>query len=486
MKSYVNRDYETILEELKRTIPTLTDKWTDFNDASIGMIWLKLLAGTSAMNNFYIDKQSNENFIATASEAKNIESQLELIGYKKKLRKCSKATQAFRIPSNSDPDSKIEADIIIPKYSRFYSRDNKHTSILMDSITITPNTVEIEGQVYEGEFHTMTLPRGAINDYKYYLPKMTYADELFEMIVDNVKFERVDNAFLEINGGRKFSIHRDSYDSHYILLTHDLSTYFTNQTIVTLNFITTAGEISISPNTITDMDFIPTDLNGREYKDTVITFNKDIFTGGFTENDVLLERAKLQASYNVLDKLVRLEDYENYTKGIGGILDVQATDISIQDAINTRPYDVDLYVLTNTLDPMSNALRLAITTDIAGKQMLSNKVTLHDGTLIPIEIEVHFTVLSKSNIIQPIKDKIQNLLVDTFSSVRFKKPLMLEEISSVILENIPEVYTIKLLKPTEMFAPKVGEAYRVTSIQVYGSIYNASSGDTNNDGVEVL
>ena len=57
MINYTKRDYFDIKQELLDIIPRYTDAWTDFSSTDLGMIFLEFIAGTTAMLNYYIDKE---------------------------------------------------------------------------------------------------------------------------------------------------------------------------------------------------------------------------------------------------------------------------------------------------------------------------------------------------------------------------------------------------------------------------------------------
>ncbi|HRT96263.1 MAG TPA: baseplate J protein, partial [Planctomycetota bacterium] len=55
--NYTNKDYEAIRQELVQRIPTITDRWTDFNESDLGMVLLELFCGLGDMLLFYLDNQ---------------------------------------------------------------------------------------------------------------------------------------------------------------------------------------------------------------------------------------------------------------------------------------------------------------------------------------------------------------------------------------------------------------------------------------------
>ncbi len=81
--NYTSRDFTSIKDDLinyaKRYYP---NSFQDFNDASFGALMLDLVAYVGDQLSFYTDYQTNETFIDTALESKNIISLAKQLGFK--------------------------------------------------------------------------------------------------------------------------------------------------------------------------------------------------------------------------------------------------------------------------------------------------------------------------------------------------------------------------------------------------------------------
>lgn len=80
---YLNRDFsglkKDLIEFLKVYYP---DTYQDFNESSIGVLLLELMAYVGDNFAFYLDKKFEENFIDSASEAKNVLRHAKQLGFK--------------------------------------------------------------------------------------------------------------------------------------------------------------------------------------------------------------------------------------------------------------------------------------------------------------------------------------------------------------------------------------------------------------------
>ena len=81
--NYTSRDFDSIKSSLidyaKRYYP---DSYKDFNDASFGSLMLDTVAYVGDVLSFYLDYQSNENFLDSAIETKNIARVGRQLGYR--------------------------------------------------------------------------------------------------------------------------------------------------------------------------------------------------------------------------------------------------------------------------------------------------------------------------------------------------------------------------------------------------------------------
>lgn len=94
---YINKDYESIRQELLAKIPQLTDRWTDFNHSDLGVVLLDLFCGVGDMLAYYLDAQAAEAFLPTARQRQNVINLCKLIGYRLDSPVASTTTLRFRL-----------------------------------------------------------------------------------------------------------------------------------------------------------------------------------------------------------------------------------------------------------------------------------------------------------------------------------------------------------------------------------------------------
>lgn len=78
---YTSRDYTAIREDLIGLIPSYNPNWTSRDAADFGITMVDLFAYMGDLINFYIDRATNEGFLATASQRDSVLQIAAMLGY---------------------------------------------------------------------------------------------------------------------------------------------------------------------------------------------------------------------------------------------------------------------------------------------------------------------------------------------------------------------------------------------------------------------
>lgn len=78
---YTSRDFQSIRDDLIRTIPFYTPEWTDYNPSDLGIVILELLSHMGDVVHYYIDRMAAESFLPTAVTRRSVTNLLKLIDY---------------------------------------------------------------------------------------------------------------------------------------------------------------------------------------------------------------------------------------------------------------------------------------------------------------------------------------------------------------------------------------------------------------------
>jgi hypothetical protein len=186
--NYTSRDFDTIKQDLvnytKRYYP---NTFQDFNEASFGALMLDLVSYVGDQLSFYLDYQTNETFIDTALESRNIISLAKQLGFKYPGAATSTGAVAFyiEVPVNTTtlgPDSSyipiLRAGSTVTSsggsiYTLVESVDfsdpsNEITVSKVDNTTGTPLNFAIKayGTVVSGQQYQQTI---TVGDYQRFL-----------------------------------------------------------------------------------------------------------------------------------------------------------------------------------------------------------------------------------------------------------------------------------------------------------------------------
>ncbi|MHB1000738.1 MAG: hypothetical protein ACYC27_15970 [Armatimonadota bacterium] len=144
---YVNKDYESIREELIDRIPQLTERWTDFNTSDLGVVLLELFTGIADMLAYYIDSQSAECYLPTARQRQNIVNLCALVGYRMHGFIAASSRVKFTLP-----EPQVE-DLLIPAGTEISAPDETTPVpfVTIRDITIPAGHVQVEADVIQGE-----------------------------------------------------------------------------------------------------------------------------------------------------------------------------------------------------------------------------------------------------------------------------------------------------------------------------------------------
>ena len=475
MINYTKRDFNSIKEELINSIPKYTQDWNDFSESDLGMIFIDFIAGVSSMLNYYIDKEVSELRIMESTEARNVYSNLELLGHKRPLKRCGVATAKVTANANKFFDSAYDFDIVIPAFSSFTcSKDNSHNKYAFTNptdITIRKGVVDTEFTLVQGRYESKTYNTTAIQSYKLYLPSKDISDYFLRVTVDGTEWGIVENAFLEIQGGMSCSIHRDAYDNVYLLFTYNYRNYLSTSSYIQIEYLTTEGDVKIAPHSVDKPMFTVTNPDGKNITNELVFTNTTFFSGGYNDEDLNLAKAKAIARSRTPKFLCTLDDYENAIFAFPGVRDAQCVDMSVKGTSNIKPYELVAYILMEDGANMSSGFMEDLQLYLYNKKDITRSIVLRDAIRKEISIDIEFTVLSENINLINLENDILRFLDNYYYGQSFERIISRDHILNSVINNFPEIKTINMISPSENITPGLGEVVEVVNISVRGNYY---------------
>lgn len=135
MISYTSRDYNSIISEFFKLVPTLTDLWKPEADADPGVVLGKYLASVADMLGVNLDWLANEIYAPSVSQRKNAEKIFGLVGYELGFYTAARTECTFT------NDSSVDMTIDFGFNGANFCTLNAYTDISGQSRVITYNVL---------------------------------------------------------------------------------------------------------------------------------------------------------------------------------------------------------------------------------------------------------------------------------------------------------------------------------------------------------
>ena len=142
---YASKEFNTIKEQLVNYAKTYyPNTYKDFNEASFGSLMLDTVAYIGDMLSFYIDYQSNESFIDSSIETKNLLKLAKQFGYKNPLAYSATGKAAFYVQVPADSNKSPNQNLIpVLKEGTTLSSDSGLSLILTSDVDFSKSDSEI-------------------------------------------------------------------------------------------------------------------------------------------------------------------------------------------------------------------------------------------------------------------------------------------------------------------------------------------------------
>ena len=157
-RSYTNRDYETITEDLDRKIKEqFPNDWTDFYAGNLGVALKELIAHDFDILSFVVDKRARETYVTTAELRESIIHLANGVGYK-----ISPATGSS-IDLDLSLASERAYDTIIEKGTTVKNVDDLIFELPADAIILAGNLTFEEYVIEQTPFLTLSVENNSSN-----------------------------------------------------------------------------------------------------------------------------------------------------------------------------------------------------------------------------------------------------------------------------------------------------------------------------------
>ena len=339
--SYDKMDYYSILEYLKKQAEYFSDgDWTDFSDADIGTVILKLMAMNADTTNYQIEKGVSELYLDTAIERVNAIALCKLIGYEPRHYQSAMVELTAIYTGNADDNLKI------PAYSIFSDSTGNLKFYNLEDISINQGINLFN--VYQGILITKQYNYSDIDENgRILLDDYNIGTNTVKLSQAGLPYEKVDNA-LYGEGEGCFSIHINLDNKLYIQLPTYYATLMSNTTPIDVAYLLSDGTNGrVGSGVITGTLTISNGLN-------IAYSNTTASEGGYNPETVEEIRKEAPSYASTMNTLVTLNDFRILSKDFPGVADVMALDYNYPESGLVQPtedgqvndaYKVNLYIL---------------------------------------------------------------------------------------------------------------------------------------------
>ena len=343
--SYDKMDYYSILEYLKKQAEYFSDgDWTDFSDADIGTVLLKLMAMNADTTNYQIEKGVSELYLDTAIERVNAIALCKLIGYE------PRHYQSAEVELTAIYTGEASDGLKIPAFSNFTdSTGNLRFYTLEDTPIYTGvNTFKVyQGNIVAKQYDYSNIDENG----RILLDDYNIGTNTVVLSQAGLRYNRVENA-LYGEGEGCFSIHINLDNTLYIQLPTYYATIMSNTTPIDVVYLLSDGvDGRIGSGVITGTMTLSNGLN--------ISFtNQNASEGGYNPETVEDIRKEAPAYASTMNTLVTLNDFRILARDFAGVADVIALDYNYPESGLIQPtddtvndaYKVNLNILPESAD----------------------------------------------------------------------------------------------------------------------------------------
>lgn len=362
--SYINKDFETLWEEILTTVPKLTNKWlpSEANESDPLVVLLKELAIVSDKINFNIDKNILELFPQTLTQLRSAMNVYESLGY----------TPDWYVSANLDLTfTRIDTSKTgtIKRFTAFSDENTEIIYTLLQDVTFKENKdVSLTGRAIEGSMQdfkvngesVITLNNLDTRNRIYFTERNVAQNGIF--ISNNPEFSdlditaiqidkesvwsRVDNLAQYRRGSKVFKFGIDAAtNTLYLQFPEDIGDLIGNGLYI--KYVLSAGEAgNIKRGTITRL------LNKSSTSEDADTFKYNVINTTSSQNgkdpmtiaEMQKQFERVVGTFNTLVTLLDYEDYiYEYKTSLGNNI---VSNIRMSDRTNDPEYSVNVVSMT--------------------------------------------------------------------------------------------------------------------------------------------
>ena len=470
--NYTSRDYYALRDELIARIQLRIPEWTAADPADFGVALVEAFAYMGDVISYYIDRNANENFIATATQRNTILNIAQSYGYIPAGYRQAVVTVSFSNTSSNvitiPTGTVVSGDVIIgdtvqPVY---------FTTIAPVVCDPAINSGTTSTQVYGGRTITLVDPDNS-NTYGELIgtstgsPNMSFSllqspvvDDTIQLYIEEEatysKWKQVQHLIDYGPFDQVFTANLNSDNTITVVFGDGISGQIpVNGAQIRALYTVGGGSIeNISTNIINTIYYVPGYSNNDliALQSVVTVTNTSVGIGGSDPEDTAQIRYGAPLALRANNRAVTLEDFKSLALQVGGVGKAQGlastwTSVTLYIAPSRTAQDSDLAPGLDSLgNPTTEYTTLAskVATFLQDKTLIGTTVTIQPPTYVDCVIAVQYLKFPQYTTAE-VEADIKKAIVYNFGYVEndFKQIIYPQDIEYV-LQRVPGVQTAKL------------------------------------------
>lgn len=313
--NYQARDFEsikgTLIEYARQNYP----EWTDLNESEQGMILVELYAYVGDVLHRYIDRQADEFDVDRATQRRSMISLMKLIGYR------MRGATAARCPVVISVEEPAQADIIIPKGFKVYTKDMRDPivyEVTESGHKIAAGQTSVEIVLTQGETETQYHNFNGTADQSVKLDLRPYIEGSVVLDIDGEPWHEIENLLDSASSDRHFFVETNERDEA-VLKFGDGHAGIVPRGSGSIQYRIgggTAGRVGSNTLTLPESPQL-LDVNGVPV--TITTTNPTSSVGGEDKESIDEARVNGPNSNKANERTVSRQDYNNHPQEVEGV-----------------------------------------------------------------------------------------------------------------------------------------------------------------------
>lgn len=472
--SYTDRDASAVRERLVAYIKeNYSEEITDFNESSLIMMLIELLAGTSDMLQYRIDRQALESYLPTAKQRSNIKAILTSLGYRFEMATPSTGYCKAQIPGNSYVSGN---GVMVYKGTQLNCYDangDKYPLTVTESVLVPyPGAEEVDIPVAQGIWsETDVKVSDIIYSTRMYLTSTkntSVSRKHVEVTIGDESWTNIDDVLADNTETNKtFSVYEDKYDRPYILFHRNYAQLLASSQNLTvhISYLETQGEFGggeglaiSSVNSFTQI--YKSDISAVRFSDLTV------ISGGSARETESHAKEYAPKVFKTMDRAVTLEDFESLVGSLNGVAKVRALDWKSKYV--TTPYQVILLVAPTGGTMLSQTQINEIAKFLEPRMLSTVTLDIRSASYIDVSVEATIHVNGPEADFNRIRTQAMEALEKeyTLENSEFGQAVNASNIITLLETSDPSIEYVDLIKPE----PHETEQIDALSIYLLGDI----------------